>query len=110
MRKRIAAGLAALAAGLVVRWAGRPRPSPRRTRTRTRSTKATDKGPAPKFLYGHDLRVRPGGKTDFADAARIGVEVFQDETTKAIVAISEAGELAVIPAGAGRGRTRRASG
>ena len=59
-----------------------------------------EKGSAPKFLYGHDLRVRPGGKPDFGpDTPRIGVEVFQEDSTKATIAVSENGSLAVIPAG-----------
>ena len=92
MRKRIAAGLAALVAGLVVAL-GAPD-----------QANAQDKKAAPKFLYGHDLRVRKGGEKDFRpDTPKIGVEVFEDDATKAIVAISESGALAVgsaVPIGA----------
>jgi hypothetical protein len=91
MRKGLAAGLSALVAGLVVSF-GSPH-----------STLAgqPDKGTtaAPKFLYGHDLRVRPGGKKDFTpETPKIGVEFFHDEATKAIIGISEKGSLAVAPA------------
>jgi len=91
MRKRIAAGFAILAAGLAftggaAELAAQP--------------KTTDKGPPPKFLYGHDLKVRPGTQRDWDKAAKIGVEVFQDETVKATVGISENGTLSVFPLGA----------
>jgi hypothetical protein len=87
MRKRIVAGLLALAAALVL-GIGSPE------RVVAQETKA-----GPKFLYGHDVLVRPGGVKDFNEKTtkKIGIEVFQDETTKAIVAISEAGDLAVLP-------------
>jgi hypothetical protein len=91
MRKRIAAGLTALAAGLVVSFSA---PGPIVARQPEKDAKE-----APKFLYGHDLRVRPGGKKDFTpETPKIGVEVFEDEATKAIIGISESGALAVIPA------------
>ena len=90
MRKRIAAGLVAVAAGLAA-LAGGSGPAAAQPKT--------DKVPTPKFLYGHDLKVRPGGEKDWPKAKKIGVELFQDEATKATVGISEAGALAVIPAG-----------
>jgi hypothetical protein len=89
MRLRIIAGLAAVAAGVGLAG-GQPK----------------DPGPAPKFLYGHDLKVRPGGEKSFAKAAKVGVEVYQAEVPgdggKAVpvaVVISDAGGLAVFPAG-----------
>jgi hypothetical protein len=91
MRTRITAGLIALAGGLAVAVGG---PDPVAAQP-----PKTDKGPPPKFLYGHDLRVRPGGEKDFPKALKIGVEVFQDEATKATVGISEAGAVSVFPAG-----------
>lgn len=103
MRKRIAVGLVALTAGLVLTFGAPDRAVARqkdKDKDKGAKTVAPDKGPAPKFLYGHDLRVRPGGKTDWVDAVKIGVEVFEDESSKAIVAISEAGSLTVIPAAA----------
>ena len=87
MRKRIV-GLVALAAGVVLSLG-----------ECDRAVAQGEKKAPPKFLYGHDLKVRPGGKTDFPDAIKVGVEVFQDENTGAIVAISEAGALTVAPAG-----------
>lgn len=86
--RQIVAGLATGVAALVVSLgAGEP-------------IAAQDKKvSAPKFLYGHDLRVRMGGKPDFdKDTPKIGVEFFQDEATNAIISISESGALSVIPA------------
>jgi len=89
---RIATGLTALAAGLVVSL-GSPIPL-------IAHQPDKDGAGAPKFLYGHDLRVRPGGKKDFTpETPKIGVEVFEDDATRAIIAISETGALSVIPAG-----------
>jgi hypothetical protein len=93
MRKRIAAGLVAVATGLAV-VAGGTGPLAAQPGKGT-----ADKGPPPKFLYGHDLRVRPGGEKLWEKAVKIGVEVFQDEANKATVGISEAGFLSVFPAG-----------
>ena len=85
MGTRIVVGLAAVAAGVGLAG-GQPK----------------DAGPAPKFLYGHDLKVRPGGEKSFAKAAKVGVEVYQVEVPGGpgvTVAVSEAGGLAVWPAG-----------
>ena len=82
MRKRTTAGLLALAA-----FAG------------TLTAQPADRGPEAKLLYGHDLKVRPGGNPDWPKAAKVGVEVFQDDTLKALIAITETGNLAVAPAG-----------
>ncbi|MBA4063262.1 MAG: hypothetical protein C0501_06035 [Isosphaera sp.] len=95
MRKRIAGGLAALSAGLVLALGAPDRASAQKDK----DPKAPAAG-APKFLYGHDLRVRKGGVPHFdKDTPRVGVEVFEDEATKAVVGISEAGAVAVVPAG-----------
>jgi len=88
---RTTAGLVALAAGLVGSFglpnlveAGQP---------------SKDDKAAPKFLYGHDLRVRAGGKKDFTpETPKIGVEVFEDEATHAIIGISQSGAITVAPA------------
>jgi hypothetical protein len=80
---RTAAGLAALAA-----VAGALPAQP-----------ASVRGPEAKHLYGHDLSVRPGGNPDWPKAAKLGVEVFQDDALKALLAISDVGHLAVAPAG-----------
>src|SRR5439155_457972 len=58
----------------------------------------TDKGPPPKFLYGHDLKVRPGGQRDWYKAAKIGLEVFKDENTGGLVYITETGSVATAAA------------
>ena len=87
MRNRTIAGLAALATGLVVLAGLEP----------AAAQPKSDKGPPPKFLYGHDLKVRPGGKRDWVDAVKIGVEVFHHESTGASVGISEKGALSVFP-------------
>lgn len=107
MRKRIAVGLTALTAGLVLTFGAPDRAAAQKDKGKDPKAAVPDKGSAPKFLYGHDLRVRPGGKTDWVDAVKIGVEVFEDEASKATVAISEAGALAAIPA-AGVGSDRSA--
>ena len=91
MRKGLAAGLTALVAGLVSSVVS---PNSLVALQPDKDAKA-----APKFLYGHDLRVRPGGKKDFTpETPKIGVEVFHDEATKAFIGISESGALAVAPA------------
>ncbi len=77
---RTAAGLAALAA-LAGTLAAQPT------------------GPEAKLLYGHDLKVRPGGNPDWPKAAKVGVEVFQDDALKAIIAVTDNGNLAVAPTG-----------
>lgn len=90
MRKVFTARLVAAAAGLAVVVGGL---APAAAQPKS------DKGPPPKLLYGHDLRVRPGGEKDFPKAAKIGVEVFQEDSTGAIIGISETGALSVFPAG-----------
>lgn len=92
MLKPIFAGLAAVAAGLVVA-AGAP------DRAAAQPPKG-DKAPPPKYLYGHDLRVRPGGVKDFdSKTPRVGVEVFQDESIGTTIGITETGSIAVFPNG-----------
>jgi hypothetical protein len=93
MRTRIAAGLAILTAGFVLAIGSADRAVAQQPKD-----KAPDKSTAPKFVYGHDLRVREGDKTDWTGAPRLGVEVFHDESTNTFVGISEVGALAVIPA------------
>jgi hypothetical protein len=88
MRKSIAAGMATLVALLIVTMSG------------AEQIAAQEKGNKPKFLFGHDFRVRTGGKSDFnKDTPRIGVEFYHDEATNSVIAISETGALAVVPAG-----------
>jgi hypothetical protein len=56
---------------------------------------------APKSLwvYAHDLKVRKGGDTDWDKATKIGVEFFKEPLSGATLAISQAGNIAVIDAG-----------
>lgn len=79
MRTRTAAGLIALAA--------------------VAGTLTAQPGPEAKLLYGHDLKVRPGGNPDWPKAAKVGVELFQDDALKALIAVTDNGHLAVAPAG-----------
>jgi hypothetical protein len=91
MRKLIAAGLVVASAGLLA-LAGAPAPV----------SAQENKVVPPKHLYGHNLRVRPGGTANFGpDTPRVGVELFHDEGTKAIIAISETGSISVAPAPVG---------
>src|SRR4051794_33987904 len=95
MRKWIVAGLIVATAGLVV-LAGGP----------ANFAGAQDKEKAkvapPRHLYGHDLRVRPGGEKDFKpETPRVGVELFRDDNTRAIIAISETGAISVAKAPVG---------
>src|SRR5438105_1406525 len=92
MCKRIGPGLAVIATGLAV-LAGGLAQAPAQEKDKAKAA-------PPKFLYGHDLRVRPGGSKDFdSKTPRVGVEVFQDEATGASIGISETGAIAVFPAG-----------
>src|SRR4051794_1281347 len=88
MRKRIGAGLAAVAAGLAV-LAGGAAPTP-----------AQEKKTAPaKFLYTYDLISRQGGSKDINDKTpRVGVEFFQEEALGVSIAISQTGMIGVGPA------------
>ncbi|MBN9121602.1 MAG: hypothetical protein J0I06_21060 [Planctomycetes bacterium] len=80
MRKLIAAGLVVGAAGLLVLAGGPANRAAAQDKTKL---------PPPKHLYGHDLKVRPGGSPNFGpDTPRLGVELFYHEETKAVVAIS----------------------
>jgi hypothetical protein len=91
MRTRIAVGLAVVASGLVA-LAGGITPAAAQDKAKVS---------APKHLYGHDLRVRPGGEREWMKAIKIGVELFHDESTKAIIAISESGFISVAKAPTG---------
>lgn len=93
MRMRITTGLAVLTAGLVLTLGG-----PERIVAQEK------KGPDTKFelewLAGTDVRVRPGGESDWPKAVKFGVETYRDNPAKAVIAISDGGEIAVAPAGA----------
>jgi hypothetical protein len=48
----------------------------------------------PTWVYAHDLRARKGGTTDFdKDTPKIGVEFFRDDTSGAVLGISQTGSL-----------------
>lgn len=52
----------------------------------------------PKFLYGHDVKVRNVDEKNFTEKTpKVGVEVFHDTVGGALIAISESGHIAVIP-------------
>ncbi len=98
MRKRIAAGLLALATG--VTGLG--------NFALSQPPKEVEKANPPKLVYGHDLPIRAAGSSEVsAKTARFGVDVFSDETTASTIAISQVGSIAVTkgePLGADKGR------
>jgi hypothetical protein len=52
----------------------------------------------PKHLHGHDLKVRAVGEDNFSpNTPKVGVEFFHDTIANSLVAISDSGQLAVIP-------------
>src|SRR5262245_4097505 len=56
------------------------------------------KSSKPKFLYGHDVKVRNVGEKNFTPMTpKVGVEFFQDSVGNALIAITEAGHIAVAP-------------
>jgi len=92
MRTRIAIGLAIGAAGLMALVG---------SATNTVSAQDKSKINPPKHLYGHDLKVRPGGEREWTKAVKVGVELFHDEGTQSIIAISDAGAISVAKAPVG---------
>ncbi len=57
---------------------------------------AAPPAPTPTWAYGHDLRARKAGTTDFdKDTPKIGVEFFQDAAAGSVVAVTQEGALAV---------------
>ncbi|MDB5309570.1 MAG: hypothetical protein JWO38_3772 [Gemmataceae bacterium] len=100
MRKRIAAGLVAVAAGIAVVAGG--------SGSVTAQPK-TDKGTAPKYLYAHDLAIRPGGESEVSKAVKIGIEWYQyqmtdgegaaEKTYPFTIVVTETGSITVFPAG-----------
>jgi len=49
----------------------------------------------PVYLFGYNLKVRPGGQTDWKKATAVGVELNRDTGTGALLAVTESGNLAV---------------
>src|SRR4051812_34882030 len=105
MRMRIAAGLVAVAAGVAALTTGPAAAQPKATQPKGTPPKAD--GPAPKYLYAHDLKVRPGGDKDWVKATKVGVEWFKYETpggdgkpgTPFPLAVTDGGSVGVFPAG-----------
>ena len=55
-------------------------------------------GYRPTSVYAHDFRARKGGTTEFdKETPKIGVEFFRDDASAAVLALTQAGELAVTP-------------
>jgi hypothetical protein len=51
--------------------------------------------PKPVWVYGHDLRARKGGASDFdKETAKVGVEFYRDAAAGAVIAVTQAGNLA----------------
>jgi hypothetical protein len=49
-------------------------------------------------VYGHDLRVRPGGQKDFTkETPKVGVDFFHDAANGCLLAVTETGNLAAAP-------------
>lgn len=51
----------------------------------------------PEWAGAHDLKVRKGKETDWDKALKVGVELFKDTTADSVVAITAAGQMAVVP-------------
>jgi hypothetical protein len=47
------------------------------------------------WVAAHDLKVRPGKETEWSKAIKLGVEVYRDNKSKAVVVLSSNGSLAV---------------
>lgn len=56
--------------------------------------------PKPEWAAAHDLKVRKGKETDWEKAIKVGVELFKDPAADSVVAITAAGQMAVLPADA----------
>jgi len=87
----IVTGLAVLTAGLVLTLAG-----PGGVTAQNQKVTEAEL----EWLAGTDVRVRPGGESDWPKAIKFGVETYRDNVTKAVIAISDGGSIAVAPAGA----------
>jgi hypothetical protein len=59
------------------------------------------KGRTPEWMHGLDLKCRPPGVEDFANAKVFGVEVFRDENNAAWTYITEVGGLSLAPGARG---------
>jgi hypothetical protein len=50
----------------------------------------------PEWVAAHDLKVRKGKETDWDRALKVGVELFKDPAVDSVVAITAAGQMAVV--------------
>jgi hypothetical protein len=58
-----------------------------------------DKGKAPIWKHGVEIKVRKAGERDFGSQTRgFGIEVYQDENNGNLIYLSETGSIAVVPA------------
>jgi hypothetical protein len=62
------------------------------------ATTAVAQGPVvkPEWVAAHDLKVRKGKETDWEKAQKVGVELFKDPAADAVVAVTAAGQMAVV--------------
>ncbi|AWM39035.1 hypothetical protein GobsT_26960 [Gemmata obscuriglobus] len=95
MRTRIAAGLVTCAALVVVLASSAARPAGAQDKNKDAAKASAG---TPTHLYGHNVSVRPGGEQEWTKARKVGIEFFRDDATKAIIAISDAGAVAVTKA------------
>src|SRR5262249_28973319 len=64
--------------------------------------KTPEKVKDPVWFHGLELKVRQAGQKEFDDAPKtkkVSLEVYKDENTNHLVYITDAGQLAVVPAG-----------
>jgi hypothetical protein len=73
------------------------------------ATTALAQGPVvkPEWVAAHDLKVRKGKETDWEKAQKVGVELFKDPAADSVVAVTAAGQMAVV---AGEFGGQKASG
>lgn len=88
MRRRIVTGTVLLAAGLALPAAIFP------TSTRGQPPKSELE-----WVFGTDVKVRPGGEQDWFKAVKFGIEFYRDDSHDAVIAISDGGFIAVTPRG-----------
>ena len=59
-----------------------------------------DKGKAPIWKHGVEVKVRKAGEKDFRlETKGFGIEVYQDEYNGNLIYVSETGSIAVVPPG-----------
>lgn len=62
------------------------------------ATSALAQGPVvkPEWVAAHDLKVRKGKEIDWDKAQKVGVELFKDPAADSVVAVTAAGQMAVV--------------